>query len=141
MRPAAGVSSLQTPRSNHRQMKRTNGAAANQNVSVIASGARVIGDLHTSGVVQVAGTVVGNVRAEQQVLVANGGIVNGDIETPEAVVGGEIHGRVWATHRVVLQASAAVFGTITTPRLAVEEGATLDVELCMREPAGAARSE
>ena len=116
-------------------MKRRNGAGANQNVSVIAPGARVVGDVYTTGVVQVAGSVVGNVRAERQVLVVNGGIVNGDIETPEAVVGGEIHGRVQATHRTSVQSSAALYGTITTPRLAVEEGATLDVELCTREPA------
>ncbi len=36
VRPAAGVSSLWTPRSNHRKMKRRNGAGANQNTSVAA---------------------------------------------------------------------------------------------------------
>ncbi len=40
-----------------------------------------------------------------------------------------------ATQRVAVQASAALYGTITTPRLAVEEGATLDVELHMSESA------
>ena len=114
---------------------RKNDAGAGQGVSVIALGARVVGDVHTTGVVQVAGSVVGNVNAERQVLVANGGIVNGDIETPEAIVGGEVHGWVRATHRTAVQSSAALYGTITTPRLAVEEGATLDVELHMSESA------
>jgi len=132
VRPAAGVCSLQTPRSNHRKMKRRNGAGANQNVSVIASGARIVGDVHTSGVIQVAGSVVGNIRAECKVLVAKGGMVDGDIESREAVVGGEVRGRVLATERVAVQA-ATLDGTITTPRLSVEEGAIMDVELCMSE--------
>ena len=114
-------------------MKRRNGAGANQNVSVIAPGARVVGDVYTTGVVQVAGSVVGNVRAERRVLVAKGGMVEGEIETPEAVIGGEVRGSVRASHRVDVQASATLRGTITTPRLKVEEGATLDVELCMSE--------
>ncbi len=114
-------------------MKRRNDAGANQNISVIAPGARVVGDVHTTGVVQIGGNVVGNVRAERRVLVAKGGMVDGEIETPEAVVGGEVRGTVRASHRVDVQASATLRGTITTPRLKVEEGATLDVELCMSE--------
>lgn len=134
MHPAVGVSSLQTPRSDHGKMKRRNGAGANQNVSVIASGARIVGDVHTSGVIHVAGTVVGNIRAGRQVLVVKGGMIEGVIEAPEAIIAGEVRGPVRATNRVAVQASATLHGTITTPRLAVEEGATLDVELCMREP-------
>ena len=94
------VAWLRTLLRSHRQVNRRNDARANQNVSVIAAGARVIGDVHTTGVVQVAGSVVGNVRAGRQVLVAKGGVVDGDIESPEAVIGGEVRGRVRATHRV-----------------------------------------
>jgi len=114
-------------------MMRKNDAGAGQGVSVVALGARVVGDVHTTGVVQIGGNVVGNVRADRQVLVAKGGVVDGDIETPEAIIGGEVRGLVQATQRVAVQASAVVYGTITTPRLAVEEGATLDVDLSMSE--------
>ena len=43
-------------------------------LSIIAAGMRVEGELRTDGVVKIEGTVVGSVRAEQQVLVAKGGI-------------------------------------------------------------------
>ena len=112
---------------------RKNDAGAGQGVSVIALGARVVGDVHTTGVVRVAGSVVGNIRAGRQVLVAKGGMVEGEIETPEAIIGGEVRGLVRATQRVSVQASAVVYGTITTPRLAVEEGATLGVDLSMAD--------
>ncbi len=124
---------LRSSLNDHRQMRRKNGAGTEQSISVIAPGARVVGDVHTSGVVQVAGSVVGNVRAGLQVLVAKGGMVEGEIETPEAIIGGEVRGPVRATQRVAVRASAALYGTISTPRLAVEEGATLDVDLSMTE--------
>ena len=113
-------------------MMRNNNAGAGQGVSVIALGARVVGDVHTTGVVQVAGSVVGNVRAGRQVLVAKGGMVEGEIESPEAIIGGEVRGHVRAAQRVAVQASAVVYGTITTPRLGVEEGACLEVQLSIR---------
>ena len=117
-------------------MQHKNKAGADQDISVIAPGARVVGDVHTTGVVQIGGNVVGNVRADRQVLVAKGGVVDGHIETPEAIIGGEVRGLVQATQRVAVQASAFVYGTITTPRLAVEEGATLDVDLSMADRGG-----
>ena len=114
-------------------MRRKNSAGTKQDISVIAPGARVVGDVYTTGVVQVEGNIVGNVRADRQVLVAKGGVVDGDIETSEAILGGEVRGQIHAVQRVTVQASAVVYGTITTPRLAVEEGATLDVDLSMGE--------
>ena len=111
---------------------RKNDAGAGQGVSVIAFGARVVGNVHTTGVVHVAGSVVGNVRADRQVLVAQGGVVDGDIETSEAILGGEVRGQIHAVQRVAVQASAVVYGTITTPRLGVEEGACLEVQLSIR---------
>ena len=113
-------------------MRRKNGAGTKQDISVIAPGARVVGDVYTTGVVQVEGNIVGNVRADRQVLVAKGGVVDGDIETSEAILGGEVRGQIHAVQRVTVQASAVVCGTITTPRLGVEEGACLEVQLSIR---------
>ena len=113
-------------------MQHKNDAGAGQDISVIAPGARVVGDMYTTGVVLVAGSVVGNVRADRQVLVAKGGVVDGDIETSEAILGGEVRGQLHAVQRVAVQASAVVYGTITTPRLGVEEGACLEVQLSIR---------
>src|SRR5439155_1388560 len=59
-------------------------------LSIIGTGLRVEGDLSSDGVVKVEGTVVGTVRASRQVLVAKGGVVEGDIVTREAIIGGEV---------------------------------------------------
>lgn len=103
-------------------------------LSVIAPGMRVEGELVTDGVVKIEGTVVGSVRAGQQVLVAKGGVVEGDIHAREAILGGEVRGSVLATERVEVQASSAVQGDIVTQRIVVHEGGEVNGHLRMGDP-------
>jgi len=103
-------------------------------VSVIAADAELVGDLSTPGDVRVEGRLTGNVRVAKQLLVARGGRIDGEIDAAEAVISGEVVGPVRASWSVTLRASAQVFGAITTPRMTVEEGAALDVDLCMMGP-------
>ncbi len=103
-------------------------------LSVIAPGMRVEGELVTDGVVKIEGTVVGTVRAEQQVLVAKGGIVEGDIHTREAVLGGEVRGAILAHERVEVQATSVVHGDIATQRIVVHEGGEVNGHVRMGDP-------
>jgi cytoskeletal protein CcmA (bactofilin family) len=107
---------------------------AEPGLSIIASGMRVEGELITDGVVKVEGTVVGSVRAEQQVLVANGGTVEGDVYTQEAIVGGEVRGAIYAAQRVEVQATSVVHGDITTQRIVVHEGGEVNGRVKMGDP-------
>lgn len=109
-------------------------AAAANSLSVIGVGMTIRGDVETAGVVKVEGTVEGHVTAGTQALVARGGVVKGDIETGEAIIGGTVAGAVHAADRVEIQSGAAVQGDITTRRIAVAEGATLNGQVRMGEP-------
>jgi cytoskeletal protein CcmA (bactofilin family) len=91
-------------------------------LTIIAPGTRVVGEIETSGVVKVEGVVSGTVRAERQVLVARGGVVEGDIYAAEAVVGGRVEGAVHAVDRVEVQTGASVKGDVSTRSLIVQEG-------------------
>ncbi len=117
-----------------RPIKIAEAALSHPGISVIAADAELVGDVSTPGDVRIEGRLTGNVRAAEQLLVARGGRIDGEIDVAEAVIGGEVVGPVRASRSVTLQASAQVFGTITTPRITVEEGAALDVDLCMTEP-------
>jgi cytoskeletal protein CcmA (bactofilin family) len=99
--------------------------------SIIASDMTVIGDLETAGVVRVEGRVRGAVRVGQQVLVAAGAVIEGDLHTQEAVIAGQVSGGIYAKDRVELQASAVVAGDILTPRIAIVEGARVSGEVKM----------
>lgn len=107
--------------------------AAINSLSVIGVGMVIRGDIETAGVVKVEGTVEGHVIAGTQVLVAKGGVVKGDVDTKEAIIGGEVAGAVAARERVEIQAGAGVQGDITTKRISVAEGATLNGQIRMGE--------
>lgn len=112
-------------------------------LSIIGLGMTVHGDIETAGVVKVEGTVNGHVTAGQQVLVAKGGQIDGDVDTGEAVVGGSVHGAVRAALRIEIQTGAVVQGDVTTKRISVAEGAVLNGAIRMgdiEEPAKAAPS-
>jgi cytoskeletal protein CcmA (bactofilin family) len=99
--------------------------------SIIASDMTVVGDLETEGVVRIEGRVRGAVRVGQQVLVAAGAVIEGDLHTQEAVIAGQVSGAIYAKDRVELQASAVVAGDILTPRIAIVEGARVSGEVKM----------
>jgi cytoskeletal protein CcmA (bactofilin family) len=104
--------------------------------SIIACDLHVEGTLSSSGVIRVEGTVVGTVRAEQLVLVAEGGTVEGDIQAQEVILAGEVKGSILADGRVEVQAAAVIHGQINTPFLVVDEGARVCGPVHMAKPKG-----
>lgn len=91
-------------------------------LSIVAKDLTISGDLQADGVIRVEGRVIGNVHAGDQVLISEGGIVEGDVVTREAIVGGRVHGCITAEERAELQASSVVHGDISTRRLLIQEG-------------------
>ena len=104
-------------------------------LSIIGAGMKVVGDLSAEGVVKIEGTVVGTVRAGRQILVAKGGVVEGDLFAREAIIGGEVRGGIQAEERVEVQASSVVHGDIATKRLFVQEGGEINGVIRMGEDA------
>ena len=100
-------------------------------LSIVAHDLTVTGDLVADGVVKVEGRVKGNIRAGNQILIAPGATIEGDLHTKEAVIGGDVRGVIHAGERVELQATAVVEGDIHTPRIAILEGARVTGEVKM----------
>ena len=100
-------------------------------LSIVAHDLTVTGDLVADGVVKVEGRVTGNIRAGNQILIAPGATIEGDLHTKEAVIGGDVRGVIHAGERVELQATAVVEGDIHTPRIAILEGARVTGEVKM----------
>jgi len=101
-------------------------------LSIVAPDLVIHGDLDSQGVVKVEGRVTGAVRAAEQVLVAPGATIDGDLLTREAVVGGTVHGSIQAADRVEIQPQAVVEGDITTRHLQVHEGGRVNGVVTMR---------
>lgn len=104
--------------------KDTNGAQQSRDnvISIIGPGMHVTGDCETDGTLRIEGTVTGTVRAGKAVVVGKDGVVQGDITTQDAIIGGRVTGGVVAESRLELQATCVVEGEIRARRIKLDEG-------------------
>jgi cytoskeletal protein CcmA (bactofilin family) len=100
-------------------------------ISIIGTGMQVVGDCTTDGTLRIEGTVEGTVKAGKAVVVGKDGLVDGHVETQDAVIGGRITGSLVAASRLELQATAVVDGEIRARRMQLEEGAILNGSVTM----------
>ena len=94
--------------------------------SVIAAGLKIVGDVETAGALKIEGTVQGSIRGARQVIVGRSGVIQGDIQAEEIVLGGRVVGTVTASERVEIQANSVIEGDIHTRSIVVFEGGLLN---------------
>jgi cytoskeletal protein CcmA (bactofilin family) len=95
-------------------------------LSLIGAGMKVVGDIDTTGVVKVEGTIEGCIRNARQVLLGRQGEIIGDIHARDVVLGGRVSGTIYASERVEVQGTASVVGDIQTKSIVVLEGARVN---------------
>ena len=102
-------------------------------ISIIGPGMRIVGDVITDGTVRVEGRVEGTLRAGKGVVLGKEGEVIGDILTQDAVIGGRVQGRVVAESRLEMQATCEITGEIRArvSHLQLDEGARFNGQIQM----------
>lgn len=108
----------------------------NQNgvISILGPGVTLTGDLDTPGSIRVEGRLVGSIRSAKAVVVGRDGIVEGEIETADAIIAGTVQGTIQAGSRLEIQSTARIEGTIRAGSLKVEEGASVIGDMAMVDP-------
>jgi cytoskeletal protein CcmA (bactofilin family) len=106
-------------------------AAPKPSGTVIGPGARIVGDLSAEEDVMIAGRFEGKIHVGQDVRVAAGGEVEGEIEARSVVVAGNLRGDVVASQRAELTSSAVVAGSVRAPKIIIAEGAQLEGRVAM----------
>ena len=93
--------------------------------SVIDEHLAVTGDLVTGGTIRVDGRVEGTLHRVNTMIVGSGGVVVGNIEAREVVIGGEVLGNLIVDGRVEIKQSGTVRGDIRAAAVMLEEGGTV----------------
>lgn len=91
-------------------------------ISIVGPGMKVTGDCETEGTLRIEGTVEGRVTAGKAVVIGRDGVVIGDVDTQDAVIGGRVEGTVVAESRLELQETCVIDGEIRARRIKLEEG-------------------
>jgi cytoskeletal protein CcmA (bactofilin family) len=113
-------------------------------ISIIGPGMRVVGDCQTEGTLRIEGSVEGTVRAGKAVVLGKDGVVDGDISTQDAVIGGRVTGSIAAASRLELQATCVVEGKVQARRIKLDEGGTVNGTVHIGDPGastGASRAQ
>jgi len=92
--------------------------------SIISADLKIIGDLSSSGEIQVDGEVSGDIRSKV-LLVGEGASIKGEIRAETVRVHGHVNGQIKATF-VNLAKTAHVVGDILHENLSIQEGAFLE---------------
>jgi cytoskeletal protein CcmA (bactofilin family) len=107
--------------------------------SVLSSDLTVVGNLRTSGDIQVEGTVEGDIRAHL-LTVGESATIRGEIVADDIVVNGRVIGRVRGL-KVRLTSTARVEGDIIHKTIAIESGAHFEGSVQRQEdPLAAGRA-
>jgi cytoskeletal protein CcmA (bactofilin family) len=95
--------------------------------SIISADLNILGNLISDGLIDIDGTVEGNVRADQ-VTIRGNGKVRGDIAANVVHIYGEVVGVIRASS-VYLYSSCRIEGIVVHQSLSVEDGAFIDGKL------------
>jgi cytoskeletal protein CcmA (bactofilin family) len=113
-------------------------APSSESTTLVAAGTELKGDLNFSGSLEIQGSIVGKIVADDetaQIRILNGGSVLGEIWVPNVVVNGLIEGDIYASKHIQLAAKAKVEGTIYYSSIEIERGADIGGKLVHEIPA------
>lgn len=98
----------------------------------VDAGSRFEGELHFDTAFRIDGKVSGTVVSDGNLVVGEGGEVEGEVRVGQVFVSGVVRGRIRAARRIQLSASARVAADLETPSLVIEDGATFEGRCVMR---------
>lgn len=109
--------------------------------TVIAKDLTVTGTLRGEGVVQIEGTVEGEVSLKGYVIVTPTGRISGPIEADVIRIAGSVEGNIVAHDHLRLEKTGTIDGDVTTFSFVIEDGGRLNGRTTMmKEQAPAARA-
>ncbi len=100
-------------------------------ISIVGAGMTIEGNCETDGSLRIEGTIRGDVRAGESVVIGKDGLLEGSIYTQDAVIAGRVLGAVYAESHLELQATSEISGEIQARRMHVEDGAALQGQVAV----------
>jgi cytoskeletal protein CcmA (bactofilin family) len=102
-----------------------NGFGGDDNITLLAKGVHLKGEIRVEGTVRIDGRLEGEIHTKGQVIVGEDGLVQGLVSAGTVVSSGRIKATIKAVERVQLLKSAILIGEVHTPVLIMEDGAKM----------------
>lgn len=106
------------------------------------AGSHIKGELNFEDTFRIDGRLTGSVVSDGELIVGEGGDVDGEVNVRRVFVSGTVRGTLRASERVTIVASGKVFADIEAPSLKIEDGALFEGRCTMeRHPSSSASSK
>jgi len=100
-------------------------------VAFFGAGVECIGEIWYEGNVQIDGRLEGTVHTKGTLVIGDQAVVKAKIEAGTVICKGKIHGEVVAKESIKLLSSGLIDGTMSAPRLSVENGGVFNGRVSM----------
>jgi cytoskeletal protein CcmA (bactofilin family) len=100
-----------------------NGFIEDENITLLARGVVLKGEIRVDGTVRIDGRLEGDLRTTGTVVVGEDGVVTGSITTGTLINGGKIQATVTASEKVQLLKTGILMGEVHASTFSIEEGA------------------
>lgn len=94
--------------------------SAGGGTSIIGSAVTLSGDVSSTADIRIDGVVKGNIRSDARILIGSNGVVEGDLESQQADIMGNIKGNIKVRDLLNLRGNAVITGNIYAGKLQVE---------------------
>lgn len=94
--------------------------------TVIAPGITISGDVCGSGVVEIEGTVEGQIQLDGAVTVALTGVIKGPVQASVVNIAGRVEGSAEAREHLRLEKTGIIEGDVTSRSFVIEDGGRLN---------------
>ena len=102
------------------------------NQNLIAKGTKITGDFTSEGDFRIDGTIEGNVETTGKIVVGKTGFIKGTLKGTDAYFEGKFSGKLGLSGMLTLKSTAHIDGEVIVGKLAVEPGASFNVNCAMK---------
>lgn len=107
-------------------LKSSSESSSNDLNAFLGAGTEYSGKLNFSGTVRIDGAFSGEIFSEGTLVLGKDASIRGQVSVERLACNGKIYGDVECRTKAVLQSQAVLEGSLKTPALVVEEGASIE---------------
>jgi cytoskeletal protein CcmA (bactofilin family) len=100
--------------------------AATHSATIIGAGTTLKGDIQSQQDLRIDGTVIGNVKSISKIIIGQGGVVEGDLESSHCDVNGKVNGNIRCKELLQLRGDSVLSGNLYAGKLQIEPSATFN---------------
>ncbi|HED11926.1 MAG TPA: polymer-forming cytoskeletal protein [Caldithrix abyssi] len=105
---------------------KNNSSTQSTELNFIGKGTHIEGNVTTSSSIRIDGSIKGTLNCKNTVTIGESGKVEGDIQAQNAIIGGQVQGRVVVLEKLVLENKSSLVGELQAKKLIIDEGAVFD---------------